>query len=284
MIKAPLKINLYEWTPKGRGGQGTTFEHVSNPDILLKLYDPFYGLDYLTNELELIEKIRNLGIQTPSSGELVTDGTRYGAIYQRIKNKKSFCRAVSEHPDQIETFAKKMAVIVKNLHSMPVEKSGQFIDYKDHLRKTVLENKGLASKYKKKAERLFRQLPPSKCYCHGDLQFGNIITDGDDDWFIDMGLFCIGTPEYEFSSFHSACFLMDEMTLKKNFHISRKQAVKFWDIFAREYYGRKISYNECLDMFEVPYILRLYSYCGTHGISPVKLILNTGKLSFLKYI
>jgi len=284
MANEPLKINLYEWTPKGRGGQGVTFEHVSNPDILLKLYDPIFNLEYLSNEIDLIDKIRAIGIQTPSSGELVTDGTRYGAIFQRIKNKKSFCRVVSEHPDQVEEIAKKMAAIVKKLHTMPVEKPEQFLDYRERLRKGVMENNGLSPKYKKKAESLFKHLPPAKCYCHGDLQFGNIITDGNDYWFIDMGLFCVGTPEYEFASFFNTCFIMDETLLKKTFHVNRKLAIKFWDCFIREYYGRKLSRSECIDMFEIPYILRLYWYCGSSCISPAKAILKTGKLSLLKYM
>lgn len=284
MDREVLKINPEEWIPKGQGGQATTYEHISNPDILLKLYLPIYSIEYVANELDLNEKIRALGIHTPEVYSLATDGTRNGAIFRRIQNKKSFCQIVSEHPEQTEEMARRMAREAKRLHSIPVQDRTSFIDSREYLKRLIGNATGLSEKHRKKAEALISKLPTGKCYCHGDFQFGNIITDGKEDWFIDMGSFCIGTPEFDMANLFHVCYMSRETVLKDMFHINRKQADRFWNSFICEYYGRRLSRRECYKLIEIPFVIYMFWSFGIFGLPPVRTFLKTRQLWLLKYL
>lgn len=278
------KVNLEEWIAKGQGGQATTYENVSNPEVLVKLYNPEISLDYVVNEVELNEKIRSLGIHTPEISRVVTDGKRYGAVFKRIKDKKSFCRIVSEDPSMIENLAKRMADGIKFIHTIPVRNPEEFVDSRDHMRGRFEYLKLLPAKYKKRALNLINKLPTGKCYCHGDLHFGNFITDGKEDWVIDMGTFCIGSPELDFSNFFHICFLSDDFIFADFFHLTRSQAKKFWNCFMREYFGREVSYRESAKMVEIPLAILIYWSVGLFGQSLFKTILKTRQLRYLKYL
>jgi len=284
MEREILKINLEEWIPKGQGGQATTYEHISNPNILLKLYLPYYNADHVANEFDLNKKIRALGIHTPELYSLATDGTRYGAIFQRIINKKSFCQIIAEHPEKIEEMARRMAREAKILHSISVNDKTSFLDSREYLKRLISNAPNLSERYRIKAETLISRLPTGKCYCHGDFQFSNIITDGKEDWFIDMGSFCIGTPEFDMANFFHVCFLSRESVLKDVFHINREQAGRFWKYFISEYYGKRLSRRKCCKLIEIPLVIYMYWSFGIFKLPPVRTFLKTRQLWLLKYL
>lgn len=284
MDEGILNINLEEWTATGKGGQGTTYEHKTNPDILLKLYEPPYGIDYVSNEINLNSKLRALGIHTPGTSQLATDGIKYGIIFQKIKNKKSFCQSIADNPEQLEALAKRMANEVKYFHSIPLTDSESYVDSRDFMRNKILSTENIPPRYMKRALKLVEKLPTGKCFCHGDLNFGNYVTDGKEDWVIDMGTFCVGSPELDLANFFHICNLCDPRILNICFHVSRKQAVAFWKCFINEYYDRKISHRESCRIIEIPLAIFIYWSVGVFNLSILKTILKTRKLSFLKYL
>ena len=92
----PIKIDLNEYERVGEGANGASYNHKTNPDIMLKIY--FRNFEAAEKELELAQKVYAMGIPTPEPGDLITDGERMGIRFRRINGKKSFSRACGYEP------------------------------------------------------------------------------------------------------------------------------------------------------------------------------------------
>ena len=102
-------INLADYETSGAGALGESYISKSNPDILLKLYPrerEQMGLD----EYERACKVYSIGVPCPAPGELVRTGEGLlGIQFRRIVGKKSYARALSEHPERLEEYAARFA-------------------------------------------------------------------------------------------------------------------------------------------------------------------------------
>ena len=59
----PIKINLNDYVRTGEGANGASFNHKTDPSIMMKLY--FRNYEAAALELELAKKVYALGIPTP---------------------------------------------------------------------------------------------------------------------------------------------------------------------------------------------------------------------------
>lgn len=114
-------INLNDYESSGAGALGESYISKSNPNILLKLYSrerEQMGLD----EYERARKVYQIGVPCPTPGELVrTEEGLLGIQFHRIVGKKSYARALSEHPERLEAYAARFAEECKRLHSIRPE-------------------------------------------------------------------------------------------------------------------------------------------------------------------
>ncbi len=114
-------ISLKDYEPSGAGVLGESYISRSNPNILLKLYSrerEQLGLD----EYDRACKVFRLGVSCPAPGELVrTEDGLLGIQFHRIIGKKSYARALSEHPERFEEYAVRFADECKRLHSIRPE-------------------------------------------------------------------------------------------------------------------------------------------------------------------
>ena len=94
----PIKIDLNDYVRTGEGANGASFNHKTDPSIMMKLY--FRNFEAAALELELAQKVYNLGIPTPEPGDLVTDGKQMGIRFRRIEGKKSYSRACGDNPER----------------------------------------------------------------------------------------------------------------------------------------------------------------------------------------
>lgn len=246
------RINLADYETSGAGALGESYISKSNPDILLKLYPrerEQMGLD----EYERACKVYSIGVPCPAPGELVRTGEgQLGLQFRRIVGKKSYARALSEHPERLEEYAARFAEECRRLHALRPE-PGLFPTAKEQCLAHIRLDKFLSDEEKAALARYVGGLPDADTALHGDLHYGNIIfTDDGRQYFIDLGDFCTGSPLFDLAIVYRQTCLMPEPFIKENYHIDAATARAFWRAFVPRYFGPDAVIEEVEAMLE-PY-------------------------------
>lgn len=249
-------IDLGEWTLSGGGAQGESYNHNTNPNLLLKLFGENIDRDTIINELSLTQTVYENGVPCPLPGELVSYGNRLGIIFQRIQNKKSFCRAIADDPTCLPNMARRLAKMTRELHSKKSTdpRIPSVVDFFTDMLDSIPRIQGSMRAEMEKALEFARQ-NDTHTLLHGDFHYGNVITDGKNDYFIDLGAFSYGNPLFDISMLYFTAFFADEKTRVENFHITGEQTREFWKYFKPAYFGpdAKSDADLCHDM--KPYFL-----------------------------
>ena len=253
-VMEPILIDLNDYVRTGEGANGASYNHKTDPSIMLKMY--FRNFEAAALELELAKKVYEMGIPTPEPGDLVTDGKQIGIRFRRIEGKKSYSRACGDNPEKAEEYGREFAQLCKKLHSIHVDTT-QFENVKDRLYKMLAENPFFTDEQKEKIRAFIAAAPDADTAIHGDLQFGNgIFTEENGvrkQYFIDLGDFCYGYPVFDVGMVYLCCCLNDEAWTMEVNHMSNATARKFWDGFARAYFGPEA------DLEEVEKTVRIYA-------------------------
>ena len=239
-------ISLDDYVRTGEGANGASYNHKSDPNIMMKMY--FRNFEAAALELEVAKKVYEMGIPTPEPGDLVTDGKQMGIRFRRIEGKKSYSRACGDHPERAEEYGKEFAKMCKKLHSVHVDTT-RFENVKDRLYKMLDANPDFTPEQKQKIRAFIQAAPDTDTAIHGDLQFGNGIFTEDANgkrtsYFIDLGDFCYGYPMFDIGMVYLCCCLNDESWTQEVNHMSNATAARFWDGFAAEYFGPDANMEE----------------------------------------
>ena len=245
-------INLNDYESAGAGALGESYISKSNPNILLKLYSrerEQMGYD----EYERARKVFQIGVPCPAPGELVrTKNGLLGIQFHRIVGKKSYAKALNEHPERLEAYAARFAEECKKLHSIR-PKPGLFPTAKEQCLLHIRLDKFLSDEEKAGLERYVSNLPDADTALHGDLHYGNIIfTEDGRQYFIDLGDFCTGSPLFDLAIVYRQTCKMPEAFIKENYHIDAATAKAFWHAFVPQYFGPDARIEEVEAMLE-PY-------------------------------
>lgn len=247
-------IDLDQWIKSGEGNQGESFVSKDDDMVILKLYSERINPDLVVDEIAMAKSVQDAGIVCPDAGSLVRCGNRYGIIFARIVGKKSFCRAVADDPECIPDMARRMAVMAKDMHS----RSSVGTPFKSVVDEYVRlmgcismepEVKAVGEKYLKQI-----MMEDRKTIVHGDFHFGNLITDGKKDYFIDLGMVGYGHPDNDNSMFFIIATGMPEEVEMRDYHITLKQSVEFWNEYKYAYYGPDAPSNEVFFERFKPYL------------------------------
>ena len=233
-LKAIL-VDMADYEYAGEGANGISYNHRSDPDVMLKLYHPGKVQQPL-DEMLIARKVFAAGIPTPEPGDYVTDGTRYGIRFRRIRDKQSYARAVGNHPEDVVRYAEEFAGMCRKLHATPVDTT-VFECVKDRYARQLEQNPFFTPMEKDRLLRFILDAPDTDTAIHGDLQFGNAIFVGDERYFIDLGDFCYGYPLFDVGMVYCIAFLSDEGFVREAFHMDQKTARRFWEAFAPAYFG-----------------------------------------------
>ena len=248
----PIKIDLNDYVRTGEGANGASFNHKTDPSIMMKLY--FRNFEAAALELELAQKVYNLGIPTPEPGDLVTDGKQMGIRFRRIEGKKSYSRACGDNPERAEEYGREFAQLSKKLHSVHVDTT-QFESCKQRYYNMLDANPNFTPEQKKKIRDFIASVPDTDTALHGDLQFGNgIFTEKDGvrtPYFIDLGDFCYGNPMFDVGMVYLCACLNDESWTMEVNHMSNATAARFWDGFAKEYFGLEADMEEVMKQVKI---------------------------------
>jgi len=247
----PIPISLDDYVLFGGGANGESYDHKTDPSIMLKLYFPG-KIQQPLDEMLLARKVYAQGIPTPEPGEyVVTEDGRYGIRFRRIVGKVSYARATGDHPENMPRYAAEFAQMCKQLHATHVDTT-QFENVKDRYYRLLKENPFFTSAEKDKLERFIADVPDEDTAVHGDLQYGNAIFVGDKRYFIDLGDFCWGNHLFDIGMTYLCCYLSDEDFIREAFHMPKSLAKQFWDHFAPVYFGEGIPLKE-IEELVMPY-------------------------------
>ena len=231
-----IPISLGDYVLSGGGANGESYDHKSDPSVMLKLYHPGKIRQPL-DEMLLARKVYDLGIPTPEPGEyVVTEDGRYGIRFRRIVGKKSYARAVGEEPQRVGEYAAEFAQMCLQLHATRVD-TAQFENVKDRYYGLLEQNPFFSAPEKDKLGRFIADAPDSDFAIHGDLQFGNAIFAGDKRYFIDLGDFCYGYNLFDIGMVYLCCCLSGEDFIREAFHMPKSVSRQFWAAFAPAYFG-----------------------------------------------
>ena len=231
-----LKISLNDYVLSGGGFNGESYDHKTDPSVMLKLYFPG-KIQQPLDEMTLARKVYDLGIPSPEPGEyVVTEDGRYGIRFRRILGKKSYSRATGDNPEKVEQYATEFAQMCKFLHSTHVDPS-QFQNVKDRYYRLLADNPFFTTEEKDKLGKFIADTPDEDTAIHGDLQFSNAIFAGDKKYFIDLGDFCYGNHLFDVAMVYLCCYLSGEDFIQETFHMPKSLSKKFWDFFAPVYFG-----------------------------------------------
>ncbi|MBQ6310073.1 MAG: phosphotransferase [Bacteroidales bacterium] len=248
----PVKISLGDYVLSGGGANGESYDHKTDPSVMLKLYFPG-KISQPLDEMLMARKVYELGIPTPEPGEyVVTEDGRYGIRFKRILGKSSYSRAIGEHPEKMHQYASEFAQMCLDLHKIQLNPK-EFDDVKDRYFRLLEENPFFSVKEKDRLGKFIADTPDENTALHGDLQYSNaIFTPEGRRYFIDLGDFCRGNHLFDIGMVYLCCYLSDAEFIQETYHMPKPVAMKFWDTFAPLYFGEGISLKDTEEMIR-PY-------------------------------
>ena len=246
-----IRISLDDYVLSGGGANGESYNHKTDPSVMLKLYFPG-KIQQPLDEMKLARKVYDMGIQTPEPGDyVVTEDGRYGIRFRRIPGKKSYSRATGDEPEKVAFFAAEFAQMCKELHATHVDTT-QFENVKERYYRLLAENPFFTPAQKDSLARFIADVPDEDTAIHGDLQFSNAIFVGDKRYFIDLGDFCWGNHLFDVGMVYLCCCLDGEAFIQETFHMTRALAMQFWTYFAPAYFGPDVPLKEVEELIR-PY-------------------------------
>ena len=228
-------IDLNDYVQTGEGGTALTYDHKDGK-TMAKLFMPGMGTETAEREFLVNKTVYEMGIPTPRPLRLVTDGTRFGAEYELIQNKRSFTRIISQEPEQLEPLSLRFAQLAREIHRTPADTT-RLPSMKDLIRAQIIRYTDLPEDVSEKALQFVEAVPDVHTCLHGDLHIGNIITDGERTLWIDVGDFAYGAPEWDLCMMYYSSNYMREERAISIFHLPIEVLKQHWAVFARAYYG-----------------------------------------------
>jgi uncharacterized protein (TIGR02172 family) len=237
------QISLSDYVLSGGGANGESFDCISDPSVMLKLYFPG-KIQQPLDEMHLAQKVYDLGIPTPEPGEyVVTEDGRYGIRFHRIVGKKSYSRATADEPERVGEFAADFARMCLDLHKVKVDTT-QFENVKDRYYRLLEQNPFFTKAEKDALGKFISDVPDEDTAIHGDLQYSNAIFVGDKRYFIDLGDFCYGNHLFDVAMVYLCTCLSDEAFIQETFHMPKSLAIRFWEEFVPAYFGTDRSLRD----------------------------------------
>lgn len=229
------RINLDDYIQTGEGATALTYTSKDGK-TLAKLYNLGFEADRAKEEFLTAQIVFEMGIPTPEPYRLVTDGERLGGEYELIKGKRSFARIISQEPERLEEISLEFARMTKELHAVKAD-TLRMHSFKQMMVHFYQESELIPNDYRQRVLDFLEKVPESEYCMHGDLQVGNIISDGQRNMWIDVGLFSYGVPEWDLGTVYEFSHMTNAKMTDFLFHLTPETLAAQWDIFLPAYLG-----------------------------------------------
>ena len=247
----------------GAGANGSVYR--LDEERIIKVYNP------LTNPPEKIFREKEAAKQAfihdiPSaiSFDIVRVGDGYGIIYEML-DAKTLGAVCSADPDSVEIYGRRMARLLRQLHSTAFEE-GVLPDARKGLCvwADVAETSGYYEQETiSKLRRFIDDIPQRNTFIHGDFHPANIMVKGDEWLLIDMGDASVGHPVIDLLGSYQIMKLVAERAngAQRYTGISADDLKRLWNVFVREYFGT----NDDGEITEIEKILKYYAIIRSMG-------------------
>ena len=253
----PEWIDIQDYEESGDGYTAVSYNHKDGKRMM-KLYAEYMPMSEPERELQMSWAIMDLGIRIPRAYRLVTDGKRVGVEFERIVNKRSFARAISQEPERLEEYMAEFARQCRKLHETPCN-TDVFTSVKDHFDADIDASKDFDPAQKERLHACVRAMPDATTCIHGDMHIGNLIMADGTYYWIDLADFRYGHPDFDMAMFYfvSVCNPGDDLS-QKLFHLSHAQMLQVWEAFVRNYFGPEAdlqAVNRRMDPYAALYMI-----------------------------
>lgn len=243
----PELIDMADYEESGDGFTAISYNHKDG-DRMIKLYAGFIPEAVPRRELTVASAVARMGLPTPAALRMVTEGTRIGVEFERVKNKKSYARLISQEPEKTEEYAREFARFCRKLSETKCDTT-VFKPARMRFQRAIAEIKGFSDAQKAKMYEFIDSIPLQDTCTHGDMHIGNVLVADGKQFWIDLSDFGYDDPRFDLGMFYMTSYGIDDDTLSdKLFHMSSVQQCRVWDYFADEYFDHRYTREEIHEM------------------------------------
>lgn len=224
----------------GAGGVGKVYR--LDGDTIIKVFREGTTMDEVRREITMSKEAFVLGMPTAISFDVVRvmpssegEAECYGLVYELLR-AETLSVVVKNHPESLDTYARKYAELFRQLHGIEVSQGGNV----PSAIKTVRQQVEHIRRYfpQEKTDMLLHvidSVPDGNRLLHMDLQTKNAMVQGDELMLIDMGEVGYGHPLLDLGNAYSA-MVSFVGEYEKVIGMPRELGKRLWDLTIDYYF------------------------------------------------
>lgn len=233
------KDRMAKFPVVGKGRTSTVLQ--ISKDKVIKLFHASIPFATIQGEYERTRFVHSAKIPAPDAYDVVLSRKRYGIILDYVQGE-NLEQAILEHPNRRSELLKKFVEAVKEIHQIKICDSSipdikkSAISFAKNLDRQKFSDSDV-----EKIINIFRCIPDSKGFVHGDCHTANAMVVGNKISFIDFSLCGKGHPVFDLVCMYSHYVFLpsfeEDQSYRERTGFSKKDAEWIFEEFFRYYYN-----------------------------------------------